>query len=103
MRRVFFADLETTGLNCLENQSVELAIVEFRGGVIDYGGGFHCYIDHKNLNFNVDALLKTAYCHIELKEVDKGKKELEQLIVKYPNHPVAEMARGRLRGLNLGQ
>ena len=50
-----------------------------------------------------DALLKTAYCHIELKEVDKGKKELEQLIVKYPNHPVAEMARGRLRGLNLGQ
>ena len=50
-----------------------------------------------------DALLKTAYCHIELKEVDKGKKELEQLIVKYPNHPVAEMARGRLRGLSLGQ
>lgn len=50
-----------------------------------------------------DALLKTAYCHIELKDVDKGKKELEQLIVKYPNHPVAEMARGRLRGLSLGQ
>lgn len=50
-----------------------------------------------------DALLKTAYCHIELKEVDKGKKELEQLIAKYPSHPVAEMARGRLRGLTLGQ
>lgn len=55
---MFFADLETTGLNCQENQSVELAIVEFRGGVIDYNGGFHCYVDHKNLNFNVDALLK---------------------------------------------
>ncbi len=50
-----------------------------------------------------DALLKTAYCHIELKEMDKGKKELEQLIAKYPNHPVADMARGRLRGLSLGQ
>jgi tol-pal system protein YbgF len=50
-----------------------------------------------------DALLKTAYCHIELKEVDKGRKELEQLIVRYPDHPVAEMARGRLRGLSLGQ
>lgn len=50
-----------------------------------------------------DALLKIAYCHIELKETDKGKKELEQLIVKYPNHPVADMARGRLRGLSLGQ
>ncbi len=50
-----------------------------------------------------DALLKIAYCHIELKETDKGKKELEQLIAKYPNHPVADMARGRLRGLSLGQ
>ena len=50
-----------------------------------------------------DALLKIAYCHIELKEIDKGKKELEQLISKYPNHPVADMARGRLRGLSLGQ
>jgi tol-pal system protein YbgF len=50
-----------------------------------------------------DALLKTAYCHIELKETDKGKKELEQLIATYPNHPVADMARGRLRGLSLGQ
>lgn len=50
-----------------------------------------------------DALLKTAYSHIELKEVDKGKKELEQLIVRYPDHPVAEMARSRLRGLSLGQ
>ena len=50
-----------------------------------------------------DALLKTAYSHIELKDIDKGKKELEQLIVKYPDHPVAEMARGRLRGLTLGQ
>jgi tol-pal system protein YbgF len=50
-----------------------------------------------------DALLKMAYCHIELKEVDKGKKELEQLIAKFPNHPVADMARGRLRGLSLGQ
>ena len=45
----------------------------------------------------------TASSHIELKDVDKGKKELEQLIVKYPDHPVAEMARGRLRGLTLGQ
>jgi len=50
-----------------------------------------------------DALLKTAYCHIELKDVDKGKSELEQLVAKYPNHPVADMARGRLRGLTLGQ
>ncbi len=50
-----------------------------------------------------DSLLKTAYCHIELKVIDKGKKELEQLIAKYPNHPVADMARGRLRGLSLGQ
>jgi tol-pal system protein YbgF len=50
-----------------------------------------------------DALLKIAYCHIELKEIDKGKKQLEQLIAKYPNHPVADMARGRLRGLSLGQ
>lgn len=50
-----------------------------------------------------DALLKTAYSHIELKDVDKGKKELEQLIAAYPDHPVAEMARGRLRGLTLGQ
>lgn len=37
---------------------MELAIVEFRLGDIDYDGGFHCYIDHKNLNFNVDALKK---------------------------------------------
>ncbi len=50
-----------------------------------------------------DALLKTAYCHLELKETERGKKELEQLIASYPNHPVADMARGRLRGLNLGQ
>lgn len=48
-----------------------------------------------------DAYLKTAYCHIEMKDIATGKKELEQLIAKYPNSPVADMARGRLRGLSL--
>lgn len=48
-----------------------------------------------------DADLKIAYSHIEMKDIDTGKKELEQIIVKYPNSPVADLARGRLRGLSL--
>lgn len=50
-----------------------------------------------------DALLKAAYCHIELGQKDKGRQLLEQVIARYPNHPVTELARSRLRGLNLGQ
>lgn len=48
-----------------------------------------------------DADLKIAYCHLEMKEIETGKKELEQVIAKYPNSPVADLARGRLRGLSL--
>jgi tol-pal system protein YbgF len=50
-----------------------------------------------------DALLKAAYCHIELGQTDNGRQLLEQVIARYPNHPVTELARSRLRGLNLGQ
>ena len=50
-----------------------------------------------------DAKLKAAYCLIELKQLEQGRKALEQVIALYPQHPVAEMARSRLRGLSLGQ
>lgn len=50
-----------------------------------------------------DAKLKAAYCLIELKQVEQGRKALEQVIALYPQHPVADMARSRLRGLSLGQ
>lgn len=50
-----------------------------------------------------DALLKSGYCLIELKNTAKGRAVLEQVIARYPNHPVAEMARSRLRGLSLGR
>jgi tol-pal system protein YbgF len=50
-----------------------------------------------------DAALKAAYCQIELGQTAKGRQQLEQVIARYPNHPVAELARSRLRGLNLGQ
>ncbi len=50
-----------------------------------------------------DAALKAAYCQIELGQTAKGRQQLEQVIVRYPNHPVAELARSRLRGLSLGQ
>lgn len=50
-----------------------------------------------------DAKLKAAYCLIELKQVEQGRRALEQVIAQYPQHPVADMARSRLRGLNLGQ
>jgi tol-pal system protein YbgF len=50
-----------------------------------------------------DALLKSAYCHLELKNTVQGKQQLERVIALYPEHPVADMARSRLRGLSLGQ
>lgn len=50
-----------------------------------------------------DALLKSAYCHLELKNTAQGKQQLERVIALYPEHPVADMARSRLRGLSLGQ
>jgi tol-pal system protein YbgF len=50
-----------------------------------------------------DAALKAAYCQIELGQTAKGRQQLEQVIARYPNHPVAELARSRLRGLSLGQ
>lgn len=48
-----------------------------------------------------DALLKSAYSQLELKDEAAGKQTLEQVIVKYPDSPVADMARSRLRGLSL--
>jgi tol-pal system protein YbgF len=50
-----------------------------------------------------DALLKSAYCHLEMKDTAQGKQQLERVIAQYPEHPVAELARSRLRGLSLGQ
>ena len=50
-----------------------------------------------------DALLKSAYCYLEMKDTAQGKQQLERVIALYPEHPVAEMARSRLRGLSLGQ
>jgi len=50
-----------------------------------------------------DALLKSAYCQLELKNTAQGKQQLERVIALYPEHPVAELARSRLRGLSLGQ
>lgn len=50
-----------------------------------------------------DALLKSAYSHLELKNTAQGKQQLERVIALYPDHPVADMARSRLRGLSLGQ
>jgi tol-pal system protein YbgF len=50
-----------------------------------------------------DALLKSAYSHLELKNTAQGKQQLERVIALYPEHPVADMARSRLRGLSLGQ
>jgi len=50
-----------------------------------------------------DALLKSAYCQLELKNTAQGKQQLERVIALYPEHPVADMARSRLRGLSLGQ
>ena len=54
-------------------------------------------------NKAADAKLKAAYCLIELKQIDQGREALEQVIALYPEHPVAEMARSRLRGLSLVQ
>lgn len=48
-----------------------------------------------------DALLKSAYCQLELKNNAAGKQTLEDVIAKYPSSPVADMARSRLRGLSL--
>jgi release factor glutamine methyltransferase len=50
-----------------------------------------------------DAMLKSAYCQLELKNTAQGKQQLERVIALYPEHPVAELARSRLRGLSLGQ
>lgn len=50
-----------------------------------------------------DALLKSAYCHLELKNTAQGKQQLDRVIALYPEHPAADMARSRLRGLSLGQ
>lgn len=48
-----------------------------------------------------DALLKSAYSQLELKDEAAGRQTLEQVIAKYPGSPVADMARSRLRGLSL--
>lgn len=48
-----------------------------------------------------DALLKSGYSQLELKDEAAGKRTLEQVIAQYPGSPVADMARSRLRGLNL--
>ena len=48
-----------------------------------------------------DALLKSAYCQLELDDRSNGKQTLEEVIAKYPASPVADMARSRLRGLSL--
>jgi tol-pal system protein YbgF len=54
-------------------------------------------------NKTPDAALKAAYCQLELGQAANGRQQLEQVIARYPSHPVAELARSRLRGLNLGQ
>lgn len=54
-------------------------------------------------NKTPDAALKAAYCQIELGQSAEGRQQLQQVIARYPTHPVAELARSRLRGLNLGQ
>lgn len=56
--RIIFIDLETTGLDPLKNQIVEVGMVPVENGVVLNKQVDHFYIDHPNLTYNVDALRK---------------------------------------------
>lgn len=58
MWKAVFCDLETSGLKAKENQVLEVAMVTFKEGVIDEKNSLHFYLNHKNITFNFDALVK---------------------------------------------
>ena len=48
-----------------------------------------------------DALLKIGYCQYEQKQWAQAEATLNQVLQKYPNTTVANLAQGRLRALKL--
>lgn len=51
-----FCDLETTGLDYLVNQCVEVALVRVVDGVVAGNKALHFYVDHPQLTYDLDAL-----------------------------------------------
>jgi tol-pal system protein YbgF len=48
-----------------------------------------------------DSLLKVGYCHYQLGDTAKASSTLKSVIERYPDQPVAKLAEGRLRALQL--
>ena len=48
-----------------------------------------------------DALLKVGYCYYQLGDTAKATSTLKSVMERYPNQPVAKLAEGRLRALQL--
>jgi len=48
-----------------------------------------------------DSLLKVGYCHYQLGDAAKATSTLKLVIARYPDQPVAKLAEGRLRALQL--
>lgn len=48
-----------------------------------------------------DALLKVGYCYYQLGDTAKATTTLKSVMERYPNQPVAKLAEGRLRALQL--
>lgn len=48
-----------------------------------------------------DSLLKVGYCHYQLGDLARATSTLKDVIDRYPDQPVAKLAEGRLRALQL--
>lgn len=58
MDNVLFCDLETSGLDPLVHQTLELAIVPYYEGKVLDKDGLHFYIDHPRITYDLEALKK---------------------------------------------
>ena len=70
---------------------------DFRQAISDYNA---LLVNHPNSPKRAEAMLKMGYSHYELKEADKARAVLEQLIQEYPNSTEAGQARNLLKRIN---
>ena len=70
---------------------------DFRQAIADYNA---LLADHPNSPKRAEAMLKIGYSHYELKEADKARTVLEQLVQQYPDSTEAGQARNLLKRIN---
>lgn len=105
--KIVFLDLETTGLDPLLNQTVEVAMVPMESGSILTNQIDHFYISHPRLTYDVEALKKFGtrldrQYHVPVLQARDAAERIRRFMIEHIEYEDNVSRKPHLGGKNVG-